>query len=216
MPGIGRFIVIEGLEGAGKSSAIATLSTVLTEQGIPYCLTREPGGTPIGEQLRQILKNPVYKESLDPRSELLMMYTARIQLVEELIKPALAAGTWVISDRFELSSLAYQGGGRQLDAGFIQALSGFALAGFKPDLTLYLQVDPDTGMQRADTRGARDRIEQEQMSFFHRVAAVYEQALQSDSSLFPIDAMQAFADVQAQIRQVLTSFLLHLGKEDGR
>lgn len=114
----GKLIVIEGLEGAGKSTAVATVADLLTQAGIKTITTREPGGTEVGEQLRSIIKNPKYKDILDDKSELLLLYTARVQLLEEVIKPALQ-GTWVIADRFELSTMAYQGGGRGLSQAMI-------------------------------------------------------------------------------------------------
>lgn len=141
----GKLIVIEGLEGAGKSTAVDTLVTLLSEAGISAITTREPGGTEIGEQLRSIIKNPQYKNILDDKSELLLLYTARTQLLEEVIKPALKKGCWVIADRFELSTRAYQGGGRGLNLNVINQLSEFCLDGFKPDLTLYLDISPEQG-----------------------------------------------------------------------
>jgi dTMP kinase len=203
----GQFIAIEGLEGAGKSSAIQSMENLLSEQQIPVFLTREPGGTAIGESLRQILKNSDFKNTLDARSELLLMYTSRIQLVEEVIKPKLKQGVWIISDRFELSSFAYQGGGRQLDMDFIKILSQFALHDFKPDLTFYLDIDPEIGLKRANSRGALDRIEQEKIDFFHRVATTYHQLIKEDKSAITIDASLPIREVQHQVESSLIKFL---------
>lgn len=162
----GKLIVIEGLEGAGKSTAIKTVIELLEKRHIKTLTTREPGGTVIGEILRDLIKNPEYRDILDDRSELLLLYTARIQLLEEVIKPSLRQGIWVIADRFELSTMAYQGGGRGLDQEVINQLSSFALRGFKPDLTLYLDIGPEEGMTRVKSRGEIDRIEQQSIDFF--------------------------------------------------
>lgn len=166
MPSLsGKLIVIEGLEGAGKSTAINTITELLTERQIKTLTTREPGGTAIGEILRALIKNPDYRDILDDRSELLLLYTARIQLFEEIIKPALRQGVWVIADRFELSTMAYQGDGRGLDQEIINQLSSFALKGFKPDLIIYLDISPEEGMKRVKSRGEFDRIEQQSIDF---------------------------------------------------
>ncbi len=133
----GKFIVVEGLEGAGKSTALQTIKRYL-ERFVPeLLLTREPGGTRVGEHVRQLLKERVEGEALEPRCELLLFYAARVQLLEQVIRPALSQGTWILADRFELSTFAYQGGGRKLDKHMIQHLSAFCLQGFKPDLILF-------------------------------------------------------------------------------
>lgn len=203
----GRLIVVEGLEGAGKSTAVKTLIKLLNSYGLNAITTREPGGTAVGELLRSIIKDPKYKETLDDRSELLLLYAARIQLVQEVIKPALAHGTWVIADRFELSSLAYQGGGRQLGDEIINTLSAFALNGFKPDLTLFLDLSPELGMQRALQRGAFDRIEQAGIDFFHRVHAAYLKSIADKPDTVIIDASQPLASVQRSIEQAISQFI---------
>ncbi|MFA6302310.1 MAG: dTMP kinase [Legionella sp.] len=203
----GKFLVVEGLEGAGKSTAISTVLDLLAQYNITTMTTREPGGTPIGEMLRSILKNPDYKNVLDDKTELLLMYSARIQLVEEVIKPALARGIWVLADRFELSSFAYQGGGRGLDQNFLQQLSAFSLHGFKPDLTLFLDISPESGMKRAGARGQFDRIEQQSMDFFHKVHAAYMQKIRSDRQVAVIDASQTLEKVQASIQKTLRNYI---------
>lgn len=203
----GKLIVIEGLEGAGKSSAIHTILDYLSAQQIPCINTREPGGTPIGEILRGIFKNPEYKEVLEDKSELLLLYTARIQLIEQVIKPALDKGIWVIADRFELSTYAYQGGGRGINKEIINTLSRFALEGFTADLTLFLDIDPHTGLQRVQQRGAFDRIELQNLDFFARVSESYKEVLQSSVNACIIDAKQPIAAVQEQILNRLQQFL---------
>lgn len=203
----GKLIVIEGLEGAGKSSAINTVIDVLSSFNIKTMTTREPGGTPIGEQLREIIKNPTYKDELDDKTELLLLYASRIQLIKECIYPALTDGVWVIADRFELSTLAYQGGGRGLDHSMLQALSAFCLDGFKPDLTLYLDLSPEQGMQRVRQRGAVDRIEQQSMAFFHRVHAAYLKYLDEHPEIIKVDASLPLDAVQETIKKAVHHFI---------
>ncbi|MBA2648563.1 MAG: dTMP kinase [Legionella sp.] len=206
----GKLIVIEGLEGAGKSTAVHTLIALLSQRSIPVLTVREPGGTPIGETIRSIIKNPEYETQLDDKSELLLMYTARMQLLEQVIKPALKQGSWVIADRFELSTLAYQGGGRGLDKQMIQTLSNFCLQGFKPDLTLYLDISPERGMQRARLRGQFDRIEQQPLAFFNKVHQSYIQQLKDNPQIVRIDASLPIEAVQANIQAVIEHFLKSL------
>mgnify|MGYP000190298734 CR=1 FL=1 len=154
-----KFIVIEGLEGAGKSSAVRYVTDYLQAHGVARIeCTREPGGTPLAERMRAIVKE-VHDERLTVEAELLLMYASRVQLVETRIKPALADGIWVVGDRHDLSSQAYQGGGRGIDANLIGAIKRAVLGDFKPDLTLYLDIDPAIGLQRARHRGELDRIE---------------------------------------------------------
>lgn len=207
MPTTGKLIVIEGLEGAGKSTAINTVITLLSELNIDSITTREPGGTVVGELLRSIIKNPDYKNTLDDRSELLLLYAARTQLIEEIIKPALAKGCWVVADRFELSSFAYQGGGRGLDDAFIEQLSSFCLQGFQPDLTLFLDISPEQGMQRAQLRGQFDRIEQQSIDFFHRVHQAYMARTDSSPNMIRIDASQPLEQVQSAVRDAVCQFV---------
>jgi thymidylate kinase (EC 2.7.4.9) len=137
-----KFIVIEGLEGAGKTTAREAVVAVLHEQGIEdVVFTREPGGTPLAEQLRVLVKQGIDGEQVSDKAELLMLYAARVQLVENVIKPALARGAWVVGDRHDLSSQAYQGGGRGLDTQLMTTLRDAVLGDFRPDLTLYLDVN---------------------------------------------------------------------------
>lgn len=203
----GKFIIVEGLEGSGKSTAITTIVDCLQSAGIKHLITREPGGTVIGEQLRTIIKNPDYKELLDDKTELLLLYASRNQLLNEVIKPALEKNTWVIADRFELSTIAYQGGGRGIDKQFIARLSAFCLNDFKPDLTLYLDVTPEVGMQRAQLRGQLDRIEQQTMDFFHRVHEAYLSAIKETVDCNVIDAHLPVEKVQSTIAAVMQQFI---------
>ena len=199
----GKFIVIEGLEGAGKSTALSHVVAWLQQHGITQIeQTREPGGTPLAERMRSIVKE-VHEEPLTMQAELLLMYASRVQLVENRIKPALAKGTWVVGDRHDLSSQAYQGGGRGIDAALIGQIKQAVLGDFSPDLTLYLDISPEVGLQRARSRGALDRIEQEQLSFFERTRRRYLELAKADPRIHIIDASRSEAEVAQAIYQVL-------------
>ncbi|MEZ6970578.1 dTMP kinase [Aeromonas sp. S11(2024)] len=202
-----KFIVIEGLEGAGKSSAVRYVTDYLQRHGIDRIeCTREPGGTPLAERMRAIVKE-VHDERLTIEAELLLMYASRVQLVETRIKPALADGVWVVGDRHDLSSQAYQGGGRGIDAALIGAIKQAVLGNFKPDLTLYLDIDPALGLQRARHRGVLDRIELEQLSFFERTRTRYLELAAKDDSIVVIDAAQTPEQVKAAIELALDHYL---------
>ena len=206
----GKFIVIEGLEGAGKTTAIETVARVLNKHHISDLLfTREPGGTPIAEALRNIIKNGLDNEPLTDKAELLMLYAARIQLVDNVIKPALKMGKWVIGDRHDLSTQAYQGGGRQIDNVFIETLQTQVLDNFKPDLTLYLDIAPELGLMRARSRGQLDRIEQQSLPFFERIRQRYLQLVERDNTVISIDANKSIEEVTTQIETVLNSWLIN-------
>ena len=203
----GHFIVVEGLEGAGKSTALNTIKRFLADLAIDIMVTREPGGTRVGEVARQLIKEIVPDEPLDPRAELLLFYAARVQLLEQVIYPAIKQGTWVLADRFELSTFAYQGGGRKLDEGMIAHLSSFCLNGFKPDLILFLDISPKKGLLRASKRGKTDRIEQEALSFFNNVNNSYHQHIKTMDNVVVIDAGQPIAAVRKSIRRALETYM---------
>lgn len=204
---IAKFIVLEGLEGAGKTSARDTVVAVLKELGInEFVFTREPGGTPLAEKLRQLIKQGEGDEVITDKAELLMLYAARVQLVENVIKPALKQGKWVIGDRHDLSSQAYQGGGRGLDINLLMTLKQAVLGDFTPDLTLYLDVDPEIGLARARSRGELDRIEQQQIDFFQRTRQRYLQLVEADEKSVTIDANLDFPEVNKQLRQAITQW----------
>lgn len=194
----GKFIVIEGLEGAGKSTAVATIANWLEQQGIAYITVREPGGTPFAESLRDLIKAD-WSEAITGEAELLLMYAARVQLVENVIKPALAKGTWVIGDRHDLSSRAYQGGGRELGDSKLQQLKQITLQDFRPDLTLVLDIAPEVGLQRAAARGELDRIERNALEFFTRTRERYLQIAASEADIEVVDAQQLIDQVQQDI-----------------
>lgn len=207
----GRFIVIEGLEGAGKTTAMQVVQGVLQQHGInDWLTTREPGGTPLAEQLRTLVKQ-AHDEQVTPETELLLMYASRSQLVANRIKPALAAGQWVLGDRHDWSSQAYQGGGRQLPAAMLNTLRDLVLGDFRPDLTLYLDIEPQRGLQRARQRGELDRIEQEDIDFFQRTRACYLRLAEKEPHAHVIDANQSLAAVSAQVTQVLNTTLQQWG-----
>ncbi|OTQ54905.1 dTMP kinase [Gilliamella apis] len=206
----GKFIVIEGLEGAGKTTAINTVARILKQHHISDLqFTREPGGTPIAEALRNIIKNGLDNEPLTDKAELLMLYAARIQLVDNVIKPALKMGKWVIGDRHDLSTQAYQGGGRQIDKVFIETLQAQVLGNFKPDLTLYLDIAPELGLMRAKSRGQLDRIEQQSLPFFERIRQRYLQLAERDNTIITIDANKSIEEVTTQIETILNSWLIN-------
>ena len=203
-----KFIVIEGLEGAGKSTAINAVLETLKQAGIENIRnTREPGGTALAEKLRELVKQEHEGEELQDMTELLLMYAARVQLVENVIKPALNSGTWVVGDRHDMSSQAYQGGGRQIARETMQALKQTTLGEFKPDLTLYLDIDPRVGLERARGRGELDRIEKMGMSFFDRTRERYLELANQDDSVLIINAEQAIEQVAADIKTALESWL---------
>ncbi len=202
----GKFIVVEGLEGAGKSSVIGLIVDALTSAGKNVEQTREPGGTPMAEAIRECVKQS-WDESVAEETELLLMYAARVQLLTNRIYPALEAGKWVVGDRHDLSSQAYQGGGRGVNRTTMDAMRDIALKGFKPDLTIYLDVEPATGLERARGRGELDRIEQAGISFFERTRARYLALAEADESIIVVDAMQPMDKVHSDVSKVIVGYL---------
>ncbi|WP_312313048.1 dTMP kinase [Atlantibacter sp.] len=208
-----KYIVIEGLEGAGKTTARNVVVETLKSLGIVDMeFTREPGGTILAEKLRSLVLDiqSVGDEIITDKAEVLLFYAARVQLVETVIKPALARGAWVIGDRHDLSTQAYQGGGRGIDANLLKTLRQAVLGDFAPDLTLYLDVDPVVGLKRARARGELDRIEQESFDFFHRTRARYLELAAADSRIKTIDATQSLEDVTHAIRETVTRWVREL------
>lgn len=176
----GLFITLEGTEGSGKSTQIVVIKNYLQSKGRKVITVREPGGTPIAEDIRNLLKTPRKDDDMCDTAELLLMYAARAQLVQTFIKPKLEQGFDVICDRHDLSTIAYQGGGRGMDMDAINSIRKVVLGDFKPNLTLLLDVDPVAGMQRAKARGELDRFEQSQMDFFERVRNTYLECAKQD------------------------------------
>ena len=206
----GKFIVVEGLEGAGKTTAIHKVIETLNAKGIADIeTTREPGGTPLAEQMRRLVKEAHPDEPLSNMAELLLLYAARIQLVDHVIKPALARGAFVVGDRHDMSSQAYQGGGRGFDQDLMHNLRQTVLGDFRPDLTLYMDIDPALGLARARARGALDRIEEMQLDFFERARARYLELAHADETVKIIDASGSFEQVSGEIQQALETWLAH-------
>ncbi|WP_440904007.1 dTMP kinase [Catenovulum sp. SX2] len=203
---LGKFIVIEGLEGAGKSSAISVVTDFLRQQGIDFVQTREPGGTPLAENLRSLVKSVQQQEQVTAETELLIMYASRSQLIHNVISPALTSGKWVVGDRHDMSSRAYQGGGRQISRDLIEPIRQCVLKNFKPDLTIYLDVSPEVGLSRAQARGELDRIELEQIEFFQRTRQAYLDIANSEANIETVNAEQDMAQVHADIRAILTRY----------
>lgn len=169
---LGKFITVEGVEGAGKSTNLAVVEEFFAEKGIDYIATREPGGTLYGESIREVLLEH-RDEILDPTAELLLIFAARAQHLNQLILPALERGTWVLCDRFTDATYAYQGAGRELGSASISLLENFVQHDLRPDLTLILDLPVDVGFERVDARGERDRFELEKRDFFEKVRTAY-------------------------------------------
>jgi dTMP kinase len=205
----GKFISIEGTEGAGKSTVLTFIQSCLTKFGIEAVWTREPGGTPLGEEIRKVLLHPQSNDVMMPETELLLMFAARAQHLQTIVKPALAAGKWVVSDRFIDASYAYQCGGRGIDEKHVQMLDHWIVHGCYPDLTLLLDIAPEQGLERASKRGTEhDRIEQEKIEFFIRVRDVYLKRASDDTARIKIiDASASLLDVETQIQQVLNEMV---------
>lgn len=209
-----KYIVIEGLEGAGKTTARDVIVDTLKTLGVgDMVFTREPGGTLLAEKLRSLVLDirSVGDEVITDKAEVLMFYAARVQLVETVIKPALASGNWVIGDRHDLSTQAYQGGGRGIDQTLLTTLRDAVLGDFRPDLTIYLDVTPEVGLKRARARGELDRIEQESLDFFNRTRARYLELAAQDATIRTIDATQSLEEVVADIRRTVTAWVEEQG-----
>jgi len=203
----GKLITLEGGEGAGKSTVLAAVREQLAQVGHDALVTREPGGTPVGEAIRSVLLDPD-RHGLCAESELLLMFASRAQLVRDVVEPALAAGRWVLSDRFTDASYAYQGGGRGQPRERIAELERWAASGLQPDLTLLLDLPVGEGLARARGRGPVDRIEMESVEFFERVRAAYRVRAASAPARFRvIDASQPLDAVLAQVDRVMAEFL---------
>lgn len=200
-----RFITLEGTEGVGKSTNLAFIEQWLQSEQIPYIVTREPGGTELGEAIRELLLSTRYK-GMSEMAELLLMFAARAQHVDTKIRPALEAGTWVLSDRFTDASFAYQAGGRGLDWEVLSQLEKWVQKDLQPDLTILLDCPVEIGMARARSRGELDRFEQEKISFFERVRQTYLKRAAANASRFAvIDASCELDAVQQQISTALNS-----------
>jgi dTMP kinase len=196
---LGKFITIEGTEGVGKTTNMAFVQDYLQQQGIDLLVTREPGGTPLAEQLRELLLAK-RDERVDPTAELLMVFAARAQHLNSVIKPALAAGQWVLCDRFTDATYAYQGAGRSLPVDTIAKLEQLVQGELRPDMTFILDIDVKLGLERAGRRGELDRFETEEIGFFERVRTMYQQRAAADPDRYRvIDAGQPLEKVQQDL-----------------
>ena len=203
----GLFITLEGSEGVGKTSNLEFIKNLLSKQGIEFIVTREPGGTLLGEALRDILLGDQFKGMADD-TELMLMFAARAEHIAQVIRPALSRGQWVLCDRFTDATYAYQGGGRQLDMSRIEGLEHWVQGELRPDLTLLLDAPVEVGRERAGKRSAPDRFEQERDAFFERVRNVYlSRAKAEPGRIKVIDASCDLARVQAQIAEVMGGYV---------
>lgn len=206
----GKFLTIEGVEGVGKTTNIQFIKEWLTLKKIPYLTSREPGGTPFAEEIRQMLLAP-RDEAVCNKAELLLMFAARAQHIEQVIKPQLDNGNWLLCDRFTDATYAYQGAGRNMDHQMISSLQSMVQGELKPDLTLILDIPPEEGLKRATKRGSLDRFEREKGEFFERVREAYQTIAKRDPKrCVVIDASQTLADVQESIKTALDAFWLNL------
>ena len=197
-----KFITFEGVDGAGKSTHLAWFAGALRQRGFDVLLTREPGGTPMGERLREILLNqPMHAET-----EALLMFAARLEHVEQVIKPALQRGTWVVSDRFSDASFAYQGGGRGVPLEKLEQLERWVHADLQPNLTLLFDIPIEVARQRLSNNATLDRFEQEQGSFFEKVRQAYLDRYRKTPQRFAlIDASQTLDQVKASLQEIVSS-----------
>lgn len=205
----GMFITVEGVEGVGKSTNLGFIQQLLIEAEKTVVMTREPGGTPLAEQVRELLLDARQHTMCDD-TELLLMFAARAQHLAEVIRPGLETGNWVLCDRFTDATYAYQGGGRGIAMQRIADLENWVQGELRPDLTLLLDVPVEIGLARAEKRSTPDRFEQEKVAFFQRVRNSYlDLAKQHPERYRVIDATPALVEVQQQIRQALTEFIAH-------
>jgi len=197
-----KFITFEGMDGAGKSTHLAWFADQLRQRGLDVVVTREPGGTPLGEQLREMLLN----QPMSMGTEALLMFASRMEHIDQVIKPALRAGKWVISDRFSDASFAYQGAGRGMDWNKLAQLEQWVHADLQPDLTLFFDVPVEVARERLSNNVSLDRFEQEQSDFFERVRGGYHQRVQQNLQRYAvIDAAQSMAEVKLQLEEIVSS-----------
>jgi dTMP kinase len=210
---VAKFITVEGTEGVGKTTNINFIKSWLRQNGIKFVATREPGGTPLAEEIRDLLLKP-RDELVVSSAELLLMFAGRAQHLNKVILPALQADTWVLCDRFTDATYAYQGFGRQMSSELIVQLENIVQGDIRPDLTLLLDIPIEIGLERANDRGDPDRFEQEQHDFFNRVRAGYLSLANENSDRYVvIDASQELQGVQTDIALALDTFYKSLGHE---
>jgi dTMP kinase len=203
----GRFITVEGIEGAGKTTSIEILRTHFEQRGIRVVYTREPGGTELGEVIRELLLSRDISPMVHD-TELLLMFAARAEHLMRVIEPALAQGEWVVCDRFTDATYAYQGGGRGISSDRIATLEQWVQGQLRPDLTLLLDLEVDVGLSRARRRSHEDRIEQETLGFFERVRRTYlSLAAQDPERIRIVDASRTQAQVGVKLKTVIDTFV---------
>jgi dTMP kinase len=211
-PSPAKFISFEGIDGAGKSTHIPFVKAMCEQAGKRVVLTREPGGTPLGEELRQIL----LQQHMSLETEAMLMFAARRENIVQVIQPALARGDWVITDRYLDSTLAYQGGGRQMAQAHLQALSEIAVGTVMPDLTLLFDVPLEVAQQRLAKARPSDKFEREQAEFFNAVRQRYlDLAQQAPQRIHVIDASGTIAEIELQVKAVVQAFLTANGLVNG-
>ena len=195
-----KFITFEGMDGAGKSTHLSWFADALRQRGIDVVVTREPGGTRLGEQLRDILLN----QTMSIGTEALLMFAARMEHIEQVIKPSLGAGKWVISDRFSDASFAYQGGGRGLEWHKLKQLEEWVQGDLQPDLSVFFDVPVEVARQRLSSNASMDRFEQEHSDFFERVRTGYHRRIKENPQRYAVvDGAKTLSDVKLQLEHIL-------------
>ena len=203
----GRFITVEGIEGVGKTTNIEFIERLLRDAGKDVVMTREPGGTSLGEDIRELLLGHKH-DGMSRDAELLLMFAARAEHLDKIIQPALDSGKWVLCDRFTDATYAYQGGGRGFDTAPIATLETLVQDSLRPELSLLLDVSVEIGLDRAGKRSEPDRFEKEKHDFFERVRQTYLERAHADPARMKIiDASQPLDDVQVQIKKTIMEFL---------
>ncbi len=203
----GRFITLEGIEGAGKSSQVLPVRQLLAERGIDVLTTREPGGSPVAERIRALLLDRA-NTGMSHTAELLLVFAARAEHLEKVVVPALAKGTWVLCDRFTDATYAYQGGGRGEDPRRIGILEDLVQGSLRPDLTMVFDLAPDLGLARARGRGEADRFESERLAFFEGARGAYlERARALPERYRVVDAAQPLESVTGRVRDIISDFV---------
>ena len=199
----GRFITLEGIDGAGKSTHLSFIADLLTQRGVSVRVTREPGGTRLGEKLRELLLDP--EQTVHPDTETLLLFAARQEHLHSVIRPALAAGQCVVCDRFTDATFAYQGWGRGIDLTKLETLESWVQGQLQPDLTLYFDVPTEVARERIEATRTRDRFEQEQQAFFERVRNGYlDRAAGHAHRIRILDSQRPRADIQKELEDIIT------------
>jgi len=198
----GRFITLEGIDGAGKSTHLSFIADLLTRRGVSVRVTREPGGTRLGEKLRELLLDP--KQTVHPDTETLLLFAARQEHLHSVIRPALAAGQCVVCDRFTDATFAYQGWGRGIDLTKLETLESWVQGQLQPDLTLYFDVPTEVARERIEATRTRDRFEQEQQAFFERVRNGYlDRAARHPHRIRILDSQRPLSDIQKELESII-------------